>query len=65
VGADLRVLRGDGFVTVASALGRHRNPRFDLDVPESKRFVAASTGHVALLASAAAAERMRAWLRRA
>ena len=65
VGADLRGLRGDGFVTVASALGRHRNPRFDLDVPASKRFVAASTGHVALLASAAAAERMRAWLRRA
>ena len=62
VTADNRRVRGDGIVTVASALGLHRNPRFDLAIPATHRFIAASTGHLALLASAAVYARMREWL---
>lgn len=62
VRADDRRVRGDGIVTVASALGLHRNPRFDLAIPGSHRFIAASTGHLELLASPVVYERMRGWL---
>ena len=61
---DGRGARGDGLVPVASALGAHRNPRFDLAIPAERRYIAASTGHLALLASAAVTERMLSALRR-
>ena len=54
--------RGDGVVSVASALGRHRNPRFELAIPARRRWVAPSTGHLALLASPAVYERLRSAL---
>jgi pimeloyl-ACP methyl ester carboxylesterase len=49
-----RRIRGDGLVTVKSALG--------MEMPESHRYVAYGTGHLGLLSSRGAYERMRAWL---
>jgi hypothetical protein len=65
VSADGRGMRGDGIVTIASALGRHRDPRLDLGLPPAHRWIAASTGHLALLASGAVSERMVSVLARA
>jgi pimeloyl-ACP methyl ester carboxylesterase len=49
-----RRIRGDGLVTVSSALG--------MEMPESHRYVAYGTGHLGLLSSRGTYERMRAWL---
>jgi len=46
------VLRGDGLVSVDSALGRHRSPELTLQVPPSHELVAYGTGHLGLLSSA-------------
>jgi hypothetical protein len=59
----IRRWRGDGIVPVASALGQHRNPRFALAIPARRRWVVASTGHLALLASPAVHARLRGALR--
>ncbi len=53
---------GDGLVPVASALGRHRNPRMDLGVPPERQWVAWGTGHLDLLRSAAAYRQIKRWL---
>jgi hypothetical protein len=58
VRADRRRMRGDGIVPLASALGTHRDPRFDLAVPATRQWIAAETGHLALLASRAVTARM-------
>jgi pimeloyl-ACP methyl ester carboxylesterase len=55
-------LAGDGMVSVASALGRHRDPRFDLALPASHVFVARETSHLALLSSQVVHRRIRDWL---
>jgi len=65
VNANGRGMRGDGIVTIASALGRHRDPRLDLALPPSNRWIAANTGHLALLSSVAVSERMVSVLARA
>ena len=64
VRGDDRRLRGDGIVSVASALGRHRDPRFDLALPARRGLVVPSTGHLALLASPAVHARLRVALLR-
>jgi pimeloyl-ACP methyl ester carboxylesterase len=53
---------GDGLVSLASALGRHKDPRFALAFPDSHVFIAAGTGHVALVSSPRVYERIRDWL---
>lgn len=63
-GADGHGARGDGLVPVASALGRHTDPRLALAFPASHRWIAASTGHLDLLSSPAVYERLRTWLAR-
>jgi len=64
VNAGGRGMRGDGIVTIASALGRHRDPRLDLGLPPAHRWIAANTGHLALLSSGAVAERLVSVLKR-
>jgi hypothetical protein len=64
VGGEGRRVRGDGIVTVASALGRHADPRIDLSIPRARCWIAPSTGHLALLASLAVHAKMRDWLTR-
>lgn len=55
--------RGDGLVSVDSALGRHRSdPSRSLDFPEAHRFIAHRTGHMELLGHAPVFEQLRAWL---
>jgi PGAP1-like protein len=54
-------LLGDGLVPLASALGRHRDPRFALAFPESHRWVACEMGHFDLLGRTEVYERIHAW----
>jgi hypothetical protein len=55
-------LLGDGLVPLASALGRHDDPRFALAFAESHQWIAYDTGHFDLLGRPDVYERMRAWL---
>lgn len=55
-------LIGDGLVTVPSALGRHRDPRFKLAFPESNQWTVYGTSHLDLLSSSELYERIRDWL---
>jgi pimeloyl-ACP methyl ester carboxylesterase len=54
-------LRGDGLVSVDSALGRHRLPAKTLALPESQKWVAYDTGHLALLSSPGVYAALRGW----
>lgn len=56
--------RGDGLVPVASALGQHPDPRFDLLIPQTHRWVAHGINHLDLLGSQAVYQRLRKWLAR-
>lgn len=61
--ADLRSrLLGDGLVPLASALGRHRDPRFHLAFPASHRWVACGADHFDLLGRSDVYERIRGWM---
>lgn len=53
---------GDGLVPVASALGQHSDPRFDLVIPQTHRWVAHGINHLDLLGSQAVYQRLRNWL---
>jgi hypothetical protein len=55
--------RGDGLVPVDSALGRHRDPAFDLRIPPSRTWIAWGTDHFGLLGRREVYERVRDWLR--
>jgi len=55
-------LPGDGLVPLASALGRHDDPRFALAFPEPNQWIAYDTGHLDLLSEPAVYERIRSWL---
>jgi pimeloyl-ACP methyl ester carboxylesterase len=59
---DGRGMRGDGLVAVASALGFHADPRQALAFQAPRRWIATSTGHLDLLASSAAYDRLRLWI---
>jgi len=60
---DLRgLLLGDGLVPLASALGRHTDPRFTLAFPDSRRWISPETGHFELLSRTEVYERIHAWL---
>ncbi|MEP6859573.1 MAG: alpha/beta hydrolase [Deltaproteobacteria bacterium] len=54
--------RGDGLVSVASALGLHARPELTLAFPDAHRWVAYGTGHVQLLGSATVYDALRTWL---
>jgi hypothetical protein len=55
-------LLGDGLVPLASALGRHRDPRRDLGLPEARQWVGSGFGHLELLRRPEVWERIRSWL---
>ena len=60
---DLSVrLIGDGIVPLASALGRHKNPRLALKFDESRQWVAAGTNHLDLLCRAEVYAQIKQWL---
>jgi hypothetical protein len=53
----------DGLVPRASALGEHADARLRLDFPETHRFVAKGSGHLALLSDPEVWDRIEGWLR--
>jgi pimeloyl-ACP methyl ester carboxylesterase len=53
---------GDGLVPLASALGKHRDPRHALHLPERQRLVVTSASHWDLLSRADVCEALRDWL---
>jgi hypothetical protein len=55
-------LRGDGLVPIASALGEHTDPAFDLRIPRSRRWVGHGISHLELLGNAAVHARIHRWL---
>jgi len=55
-------LTGDGLVPLDSALGRHQNPAFGLEVPREHQRIVYRTGHLELLSSPMVAQQLRAWL---
>lgn len=55
-------LRGDGMVSVASALGTHASRELTLAFPEAHRSIALGTGHIDLLGSPAVYATIRSWL---
>lgn len=61
-GHDRARLPGDGLVPVASALGRHADPRFDLAIPASRQWIAHGTHHLQLQTDARVYAQLRHWL---
>lgn len=57
-----RRMPGDGIVPLASALGRHKDPRLALAIPEARQWIAPRTGHLALLSRRAVYGRLKKWL---
>jgi len=55
-------LAGDGLVPVASGLGRHPDPAFDLNFGLDHQWVALGTSHLGLLSSKAVYARILGWL---
>ncbi|ALN63735.1 PGAP1-like family protein [Lysobacter antibioticus] len=55
-------LSGDGLVPVASALGHHPDPAFDLRIPKSRQWVGHGLHHLDLLGDPQVYERIRHWL---
>jgi hypothetical protein len=55
-------LLGDGIVPLASALGRHANPRLDLPFDESRQWVAYGTHHLDLLSRTDVYAQIKRWL---
>lgn len=53
---------GDGLVPVASALGRHGLPAFDLAIPEDRCLVVSNTSHLDLLSNPKAHAQLRDWM---
>ena len=56
------LLIGDGIVPLASALGRHANPKLALPFDESKQWVAYGTNHLDLLSRPEVYAQIRKWL---
>lgn len=55
-------LTGDGLVPLDSALGRHADPAYRLEVPRERQLIVYRTGHLDLLCSPVVAEQLRTWL---
>ncbi len=53
---------GDGLVPVASALGRHADAARSLGFPAERQYMAADTGHIALMHSPQVAAQLLRWL---
>jgi hypothetical protein len=57
-------LLGDGLVHPSSATGRHRNPDFDLALPEDHTKIVYGLGHLAMLHDRRVADQLSDWLKR-
>ncbi len=55
-------LVGDGLVSVDSALGRHDDPRLNLEFPASHQFIARNTSHLGVLCDRQVYATLRGWL---
>ena len=55
-------LLGDGIVPLRSALGQHANPRLNLAIPQSQRWIGYGMNHLDLLNRKEVYERIRQWL---
>ena len=55
-------MRGDGLVPIDSALGRHRDPAFDLGLPDDRCWLGHGTHHLDLLSDPAVYRRLLGWL---
>jgi len=55
-------LFGDGIVPLASALGRHREPRLALTFPESRQWIAYGMNHLDLLGRHEVYAKIRTWV---
>jgi pimeloyl-ACP methyl ester carboxylesterase len=55
-------LIGDGLVPLASALGRHKDPRRALNFPTGQQRVFYGIGHLGLLGSRAVCEQLQDWI---
>jgi hypothetical protein len=55
-------LLGDGIVPLASALGRHGDPRLALTVPESRQWIGYGMNHLDLLSRREVYARINGWL---
>ena len=55
-------LVGDGLVPIASALGRHKDPRRALNFPVERQWTACETGHLDLLSRCDVYEQIAGWL---
>ena len=53
---------GDGLVQVASALGAHKDSSLSLAIPRERQAVVSATGHLDLLSSPEAYEKIKSWL---
>jgi pimeloyl-ACP methyl ester carboxylesterase len=60
--ADGARVPGDGLVPLASALGRDRKKARHLGIPKSRQWIGTRTGHLDLLSSREAGDRMVRWL---
>jgi hypothetical protein len=57
-----RAARSDGLVPVASALGRHADPRMNLNFAPAHQWVAYDVGHLDLLSNPAVYAQLQRWL---
>lgn len=62
-GGDIPATRGDGLVPIASALGEHPDPAFDLRIPPSRRWIGYGINHLQMLGSEAVYRRIADWMR--
>ena len=60
--ANAKIAMGDGLVMLNSALGKHKNPLYDLNIPEENQLVCCETNHMDLLDSNEVYEQMKNWL---
>lgn len=61
-GEDRSTLGGDGLVPIASALGQHADPAFDLRLPKARQWVGHGLHHLDLLGDPQVYQRIRRWL---
>jgi pimeloyl-ACP methyl ester carboxylesterase len=62
-GESVAAPRSDGLVSVPSALGEHRDPRYSLAIPASNRWLAYGSHHMDLLSDARVGSKLVEWLR--
>ncbi|MEJ7746288.1 MAG: hypothetical protein WKF61_05970 [Luteimonas sp.] len=55
-------LSGDGLVPIRSALGEHPDRRFDLRIPEARRWIGYSINHLELLGNDSVYRHLKKWL---